>query len=308
MKLKAFVETYLPDAVELKDIFSSKCYGRLFQRIVVDKNFDSASLRKLLKEYADSKEGPFGKRRLALYQQAGELFNQLRIQIPLPELKPYELKDSFLGGEEADLIMLTCSHEQMAQEAIAQQVLSCSTNTIATRRSKLKSGIRIAGMCFQADFGYRGQFRSTAHPISLPLNLSEVYVLLKALKEYEDECGYSNPHSAIAHRLSNMIYGELSDYAKGKLSDRFKQAGYHLEPESPIFEEDCTAASNWVFFEKSGSNAQVELADGTTLVGQIQPATKRTTRNTLVVRTADGEAKAPWSEVIAIDSYEGPVS
>ena len=29
------------------------------------------------------------------------------------ELKGYELKDSFMGGEEADLVMLTASHEEI---------------------------------------------------------------------------------------------------------------------------------------------------------------------------------------------------
>lgn len=193
MKLGAFVDTFLPDAEELKHMLTSKCHGRSFHRIIVDNNFDSAAFRKLLKEYANGKEGPFGRRRLTLYHQTRDLFEQIRSQVPLPNLMSYELKDSFLGGEEADLIMLTCSHQKMAQETIAQEVLHCSTNAVGSRRARLKNGIRIAGMCFQTDFGYRGDFHSTAHPISLPLNLSEVYVLLTALKEYEADCGHDNP-------------------------------------------------------------------------------------------------------------------
>ena len=42
------------------------------------------------------------------------LFESLR-GVPGNEgLKGYELKDSFMGGEEADLVMLTASHEEIS--------------------------------------------------------------------------------------------------------------------------------------------------------------------------------------------------
>lgn len=41
------------------------------------------------------------------------LFESLRGVPGNEELKGYELKDSFMGGEEADLVMLTASHEEI---------------------------------------------------------------------------------------------------------------------------------------------------------------------------------------------------
>ena len=51
----------------------------------------------------------------------------------------------------------------------------------------MRDGIRIGSMGIQAEFGYRGAFQSSVHPVCLPLNLSEVYVLFDALAEYARE-------------------------------------------------------------------------------------------------------------------------
>lgn len=49
------------------------------------------------------------------------LFESLR-GVPGNEgLKGCELKDSFMGGEEADLVMLTASHEEISQEELAHE-------------------------------------------------------------------------------------------------------------------------------------------------------------------------------------------
>ena len=51
------------------------------------------------------------------------LFESLR-GVPGNEgLKGYELKDSFMGGEEADLVMLTASHEEIVYcQALADKI------------------------------------------------------------------------------------------------------------------------------------------------------------------------------------------
>lgn len=263
---------------------------------------NARELRRLIAAYANGKTGPFGSQRLELYHQVRDLFEELRNRVPLPRLKPYELKDSFLGGDEADLILLTCSHERRSQESIAQDVLRCSTNAVGTRRAGIAQGTRIAGMCIQAEFGYRGDFQSSAHPIALPLNLSEVYVLLRALKEYEAGREQADPHAAISRRVANMAYTELSDYAKEKLTPRFDDAGYRFEHVDPVFEEDSSLSSHWIYFEKAQVPVRVTLTSGEELLGRIVPTACHDGRPSITVRTEDGDTRsAAWADVCAIE-------
>ncbi|RHK02274.1 hypothetical protein DW087_07880 [Olsenella sp. AM04-33] len=191
-------------------------------------------------------------------------------------------------------------------------VLRSSENTARQRRSDLRDGVRIGNMCVQADFGYGGSFESSVHPIMLPLNLSEVYVMLVALKKYELACGEGDPHATLAARLANMAYSELSAYAKKKLADRLSEAGYVFRPEGPAFRDDMHGSSEWVKFEKSGVRVAVELDEGQSLVGVIvgvgrcrgdKPGDRRPG---LTLRLDDGsEISVPWSQVVSIDKTEG---
>lgn len=80
-------------------------------------------------------------------------------------------------------------------------------------------------MGIQAEFGYRGAFQSSVHPVCLPLNLSEVYVLFDALAEYAREKDGQDPHRKTAERLAGMIKSQLSDYAKERLQARLEEMG-----------------------------------------------------------------------------------
>lgn len=313
MDMRSFIHANLPDADELAKMLADPSAGGLVARMEAGPSLDSRELRRLVARYADSKNGPFGARRLALYHQVHDLFEALRSKVPLPDLKPYELKDSFLGGEEADLIMLTCSHERRSQESIALYTLLCSKNAVGARRAKIAGGTRIAGMCIQTDFGYRGSFQSSVHPLALPLNLSEVYVLIRALKEYEGARDEADPHGVVARRLANMAYGELSDYARERLERRFDEEGYRFEQVDPIFEEDSTRDCNWLFLEKAGVPVRVELVDGTALEGTIAPRsgdagdTDAEGRPLLAIRRDDGTiALRRWADVLSIERAQHP--
>lgn len=251
------------------------------------------------------------------------LFESLRVVPGNEGLKGYELKDSFMGGEEADLVMLTASHEEISQEELAHDVLRCSKNAIGERRARMRDGIRIGGMGIQAEFGYRGAFQSSVHPVCLPLNLSEVYVLFDALAEYAREKDGQDPHRKTAERLAGMIKPQLSDYAKERLQARLKEMGLDgLEEVAPLFALDSPSGNarseeadplHWMRFVKMGVRVEVMRNDGSLVTGTIlsgaaarefieEHDTKRKDkRPCFVVRRADDDYDiVPWAEVVDV--------
>lgn len=248
MLLGQYIKRNMPDAVELNDMVSHPGEGYAISQMEAAP-VDTGSLRMHIKAYANGPDGPYLQGRLALYHQVHELFALLAAEPSNKGMKGYELKDSFIGGEEADLIMLTVSHEERSQEDIAYNVLLCSKNAVGERRARIRDGVRIGGMCVAEEFGYRGEFRSSVHPLALPLNLSEVYVLMDALAAYERGCSRFDPHGRTARRIAGMIKRELSGYAKEKLGSRLEGMGFaQLEEVDPMFVPDipgerCLVAS-----------------------------------------------------------------
>lgn len=324
MLLKDFVGQEMPEAAELEAMMGSAIAGAGLCRLEADP-FDSRTFRKLARKYADSGEGPFGQRRICLYHQVHKLFEALRKLPGNKGLKGYELKDSFIGSEEADLVMLTASHEGMSQEALAHEVLYCSKNAVGERRARMKDGIRLGGMCVEAEFGYRGDFQSSVHPVSLPLNLSEVYVLLEALSEHAGSRGGMDPHRQTALRLAGMVKSQLSGYARERLQSRLDEMGFGaLEDIDPIFRFDSPKGGegdggrlsdplHWVYYEKSGVPACVELADGSMVEGVILSGSQanelleslemkvRDPRPYCIVyRGRDDFDIVPWAEVVDV--------
>ena len=256
------------------------------------------------------------------------LFESLRGVPGNEELKGYELKDSFMGGEEADLVMLTASHEETSQEELAHDVLRCSKNAVGDRRARMRDGIRIGGMSIQAEFGYRGVFQSSVHPVCLPLNLSEVYVLFDALAEYVREKDERDPHWATAGRLAGMVKSQLSDYAKEKLQERLEEMGFgELEEVAPMFAPDSPSGNArdeeadplyWMRFEKMGVRVEVKLADGSSVTGTILSGAaarefieehdikRKDKRPCLIVRRAEDDYDiVPWADVVDVRRDEG---
>lgn len=229
MKLADFIAGEMPDANELAALCASAFAGAQLRNMDACP-FESRAFRKLLAAYAGSPEAPYGVGRVHLYHQVCDLFEALRLLPGNEGLKAYELKDSFLGGQEADLVMLLASHEGISQEALAHDVLRCSKNAVGERRARMKDGIRIGGMCIQAEFGYRGDFRSSVHPVSLPLNFSEAYVLFDALAEYSAGRGDRDPHRKSAERIAGMLKAQMSPYAKEKLAPRLGEMGFAGPP------------------------------------------------------------------------------
>ena len=191
----------------------------------------------------------------------------------------------------------------------------------------MRDGIRIGGMGIQAEFGYRGAFQSSVHPVCLPLNLSEVYVLFDALAEYVREKDGQDPHRKTAERLAGMVKSQLSDYAKKRLQARLEEMGLDgLEEVAPLFAPDSPSGNarsgkadplHWMRFEKMGARVEVELADGGLATGTIlsgaaarefieeHDVKRKDKRACLVVRRADDDYDiVPWAEVVDVRKGE----
>ena len=89
-----------------------------------------------------------------------------------------------------------------------------------TRRkdlTALEDGIEVLGSTIRVEksreYG-KDYYKSTVHPVFLPLNLTEVYALTVYLDRAIDE---NDPNKAVIQNLINRIKVQLSDYAQDKL-------------------------------------------------------------------------------------------
>lgn len=213
--------------------------------------------------------------RLAIYQHMHLLFDVVSEHLVRQDhsFKPkkYEIKDSLLSEAEFDTLLLKESHKALTNERLASEVFYCSVNTISARRNGFADGVHIGAMSVQNQKEYGGAFVSSVHPVSLPLHLSEVYVLLRALKEYEARNSSRGYHASEARKLANMVYGQLSDYGKQGLEDRIREAGWELEDEPALYSDANFNNRDLLILEKSGSLVRVKCTDGQEALGVIDP-------------------------------------
>lgn len=117
MLLGQYIKRNMPDAVELNDMISRPGEGYAISQMAVAP-VDTGALRMHIKAYANGPDGPYLEGRLALYHQVHKLFALLAAEPSNKGMKGYELKDSFIGGEEADLIMLVFRQEDLSKKSI----------------------------------------------------------------------------------------------------------------------------------------------------------------------------------------------
>lgn len=281
MTLREFIRRRHLNSEQLERFFQHE--GQELPECAIE-DFDKyfVDFKKRLASYAD--RVLYGKDRLSLFQEMHDLVKVL----PKPEnenslrrhgaraqaKKTYELNQSFLSDAEIDLIILKALHEPMSQEMLAQSVLKCTRNTANARIAALQSGKRLGDMRVQIPPAYRGQYESTVHPILLPLNLTEVYVLLCALGDAGQGRDETNPHAVIARDLAEKVYFQLTDYARSRIDDRLDERGVKPKRSTPPtydFEtyrsgKDDAAITkvrrsrNWAYFEKSGERVRITLA------------------------------------------------
>lgn len=254
-----------------------------------------------------------GDDRLELYREVHDLVDALRDErlggaVLTGQCRiraTYDLEKSFLSDAEINLAILKALHTPMTQEQIAHKVLRCSRNAVGTRLSALQNGFRLGDMQVKIAFPYNGQYGSTVHPILLPLNLTEVYVLLSVLGEAWSGKDDLDPHAVIARDLAEKIYFQLTDYARGKIDARLEERGAKPEKgEAPWYDFETHRAGdrkkmtkvrrsrNWMYLEKSRRRVCVTLACGDAEAGDDEHGEKSAEAPKVYGRLAPGKNPA----------------
>lgn len=233
---------------------------------VKDENY--RAFCKALAAYANSKDGPQSNGRHDLFLNVHELFEKGNEIGGAPKKRHYNLDKSFIGTDEANLMLLKAAHEGMTQQAIAAY-LGCSRTAVQKRLSALANGVRFGDSYIKAAPTSRGGLKSTAHPIFLPLRLHEVYLMLSALGEFRTGRSSGDPERVLADDLAGRIYSQLSDYAKGGIDRALTERGIRLAGLRPDFDSSkgVDNSDRIVMYEKMGLNLKVGLVNGDVLVG-----------------------------------------
>lgn len=275
--------------------------------------------------------GLYGSDRLDLYLEVKDLVTALREQGYVSKSVKYELKDSFLSHDEINLIILKKIQEPITQEKLANEVLGCSRNTVVERLGELKDGYRLGDMSVTIAPERGGKLQSTVHPILLPLNLSEVYVLLSALGEQTRDLSREDPHWAILRDIASKIYFQLTDYARARIDDRLAEHNLeYMRGTPPVYAGDqqthtrnTTGNSiSWAFFEKAHVPVEIICDDGkgneSRYVGYmdnwndatpyLDPGADVNPKHCFIVKGFDGSRTAvSWENVVDVRSapHEG---
>lgn len=235
---------------------------------VKDENY--RAFCKALADYANSKEGPQSIGRHDLFLNVHELFEKGNEIGGAPKKRHYNLDKSFIGTDEANLMLLKAAHMGMTQQEIAAY-LGCSRTAVQKRLSALANGVRFGDSYIKAEPTSRGGLKSTAHPIFLPLRLHEVYLMLSALGEFRVERSGGDPERVLADELAGRIYSQLSDYAKGGIDKALNERGIRRGGQRPDFDSsELPNSDRIVMYEKMGRDLEVKLVDGTKLVGRYK--------------------------------------
>lgn len=140
--------------------------------------------------------------------------NEIELSIQFP---PIAISNSF------ERLMFIAKYLQDPRHKISDlpDLLWVSERTISDDIKKLRGldedPIQICGKVFKIEDVERGRdvlhFSSTAHPLFLTPNLTQILVTLKGLKEMSSNPLYSN----YAHFAASDIWEQLSDYAKTRI-------------------------------------------------------------------------------------------
>lgn len=262
-----------PHAAEELARFYASLQGQGFSACRADA-FDGefAKLKNAVAEYARGVCG--GMRRLHLFQGIHDQVEELRACGFTRAT--YALNQSFIGDDEANLIVLKLLHTPMTQDAIAVE-LGCSYQAVNTRVKRLQDGVRLGDMGVTIAPSYGGRLESTVHPVLLPLNLSEVYVLLSTLEKAAAALSDADPHAAIMRDVAEKVSFQLSPYARERVAARLAEMGLHVrDGVPPAFELETRPgprdqgqagrngsrrpvrlSANWLYLEKAGVPVRV---------------------------------------------------
>lgn len=162
-------------------------------------------------------------------------------------------------------------HEPHTNDEIMRRFNIGDARTLRDDLEALRDGIEVMGTTIQINEEKKGRkkyYRSTLHPIFLPLNLTEAYALTVYMPRMMD---HSNPNADIICNIGGRIKAQLSDYALKRL---FPDESELLDvPEELRYINDEQLARSrrgiLMYLMKSGEPCSF-IIDGTTRKGKIR--------------------------------------
>ena len=191
---------------------------------------------------------------IALYKDFVAFLQRKGVDVPYVPFPPIPVSSSF------ERLMFIAKYLQDKENRISQlpKLLWISPRTVEEDLSRLRGyedPIQVCGKKFCIpDSDRRGgtiQFSSTAHPVFLAENLTQILVMLKGLKKMSEDPLY-RPY---AQQTGREIWGQLSPYAKNRIRFVLKEllpedySWYEaLEEEDEEYhfhsEESCSRVNN----------------------------------------------------------------
>ncbi len=192
-------------------------------------------------------------------------------------------------------------HEPKTPAEISEH-FNIDSRTVRADIKQLEDGIEVLGSTIRIEkekSGRKISYKTTVHPVFLPLNLTEVYAMTVYLdKVIKDQ----DPNSQIIHNIANRIKAQLSDYAWDKLFPDTKR--YYGN--NDYMNDQKLAESRYgimCYLMKSGRKCKF-IYKNEEFVGKLVPIEKFGYPYSVV--TEDGkEIDVPLSEIdFIIDSLE----
>ena len=192
-------------------------------------------------------------------------------------------------------------HEPKTPAEIKER-FNIDERTVRSDLQQLEEGIEVLGSTIRIEKEKNGRkiyYKTTVHPVFLPLNLTEAYSMTVFLEKVIDE---SDPNAQIIHNISERIKTQLTDYAWDKL-----YPGKKRNKGNNNYLNDAELASSREgiigYLMKSGNTCRFIWKDKE-YTGRIVPIEKYGYPYSVV--TDDGtEFDAPLSEMdFIIDSLE----
>jgi len=174
--------------------------------------------------------------------------------------------------------------------------------TVRADLQQLEDGIEVLGSTIRIEKDKKGRqisYKTTVHPVFLPLNLTEAYAMTVYLDKTIDN---NDPNAQIIRDISERIKFQLSDYAWNRLfpkEERYKRNNDYLNDEVLARSREGIIC----YLMKSGQKCRFIWKDKE-YVGRIVPVENYGFPYSVV--TEDGtEFDAPLSEIdFIIDSLE----
>ena len=166
--------------------------------------------------------------------------------------------------------------------------------TVRSDLQQLEDGIEVLGSTIKIEKEKHGRmisYKTTVHPVFLPLNLTEAYAMTVYLEKVIDR---EDPNAEIIHDISERVKTQLSDYAWDKLypdEKRYKGNNNYLNDENLARSREGIIG----YLMKSGKKCKFIWKDKE-YIGRIVPFEKYGYPYSVV--TEDGtEFDAPLSEI-----------